>query len=169
MKQILMRRIRVSKIIIFIFLLYLVYILFQNHTQNQLIKQLMVEQIEYQNDMSKQLLVVESGISRDEKRRHHILNVEKIISKIDSTIPYDTRFTYAEWIVDETENKDIDPYILSALITQESRFNPKAISIVGAKGLGQIMSLTSQDICEHLRINYEDDIENKSKIEKKKG
>ena len=107
-----------------------------------------------------QINVLKAGISQDDRRRAKIIDIEKGISEINSDIPYETRFYYAELIVNETENKTfLTPELLAGLISQESRFRTKAESIVGAKGLGQLMPLTAEDQCKHLGIVYYDGIE----------
>jgi len=113
------------------------------------------QQLDSQLQLAEQITILKAGISQDNQRRREIVKIERVISKVDSTIPSDTRFAYAEWIVDESKGKAIPPLTIASLITQESRFNHKAISPVNAKGLGQFMKLTAQDVCEHLRISYE--------------
>ena len=55
---------------------------------------------------------------------------------------------YAEEIVNvANEYKNISPSLLTSLLLQESRFDKDAKSIVGAKGLGQIMPETTAWIC----------------------
>ena len=60
---------------------------------------------------------------------------------------------YFEHIVNSAEEADIDPYIVLSVIRQESRFNKKAISRVGARGLMQIMPQTGKTLANNLGIN----------------
>lgn len=53
-------------------------------------------------------------------------------------------FQYQELLMAEAERADVDPYLLAALVRQESSFNPRARSWVGATGLSQIMPATGQ-------------------------
>jgi soluble lytic murein transglycosylase len=53
-------------------------------------------------------------------------------------------FSYRDLIEDESRRHDIDPYLLAALIRQESSYNPKARSWVGATGLAQVMPATGR-------------------------
>jgi soluble lytic murein transglycosylase len=53
-------------------------------------------------------------------------------------------FVYRELLMAEAERVDVDPYLLAGLVRQESSFNPKARSWVGATGLSQIMPATGK-------------------------
>lgn len=59
---------------------------------------------------------------------------------------------YADLISAEAQNQDLDPLLLAALVRQESLFEPAAESWVGARGLGQVMPATGQDIAQALGI-----------------
>ena len=49
--------------------------------------------------------------------------------------------------------KNVDPYLLQALIREESALDPKAFSWAGALGLSQLMLPTAQDIARTLKIS----------------
>ena len=51
-------------------------------------------------------------------------------------------FPFRELLAAEAERAKVDPYLLAALVRQESSFNPRARSWVGATGLSQIMPAT---------------------------
>ncbi|HST60105.1 MAG TPA: lytic transglycosylase domain-containing protein, partial [Longimicrobium sp.] len=53
-------------------------------------------------------------------------------------------FIYRDLLEAEAERADVDPYLLAGLVRQESSFNPKARSWVGATGLSQIMPATGK-------------------------
>lgn len=53
----------------------------------------------------------------------------------------------------------LDPFILLAVMREESRFDPYARSIAGALGLMQIMPRTAYSLDEHLRIDISDNSE----------
>jgi soluble lytic murein transglycosylase len=46
----------------------------------------------------------------------------------------------------------LDPYLMAALIRQESEFNPKAISKANARGLTQIMPATGRELSRRLQM-----------------
>lgn len=53
-------------------------------------------------------------------------------------------FPYREILEEEAEDAGIDAALLAALVRQESSFDPRARSRVGARGLGQIMPSTGR-------------------------
>jgi len=50
------------------------------------------------------------------------------------------------------QNRNLDPALLCAVILEESRFNPQALSVSGARGLMQILPGTGQQIAKRLKI-----------------
>lgn len=59
-----------------------------------------------------------------------------------------------EAIVNSSLKYDLDPFLIKAVIRQESNFNPTAVSSAGAMGLMQLMPKTS----EHLGVSNAFDI-----------
>lgn len=80
----------------------------------------------------------------------------------DSVPPYFLRMyhpqRYEETIRKSAEKNGLDPYLISGLIHQESYFNPRARSAVGAVGLMQLMPATGKEIAK--RLHTSSDLEN---------
>jgi soluble lytic murein transglycosylase len=53
-------------------------------------------------------------------------------------------FLYRDLIEQEARRHDVDPFLFAALVRQESSFNPRARSWVGASGLAQVMPATGR-------------------------
>ena len=88
---------------------------------------------------------------------------EEVLSMYDVKPPFDDDIykliypiAYADIINKYSgASTKISPYLLLSLIRQESRFNPKAQSSVGAVGLTQLMPDTSAYIAGMLGIKYD--------------
>jgi soluble lytic murein transglycosylase-like protein len=65
---------------------------------------------------------------------------------------------YAKAMVEIARANDISPHLLEAVVWQESRWNPGAISRAGAIGLAQLMPGTARD----LGVDPRDPIQNLS-------
>ncbi|MBI4743928.1 MAG: lytic transglycosylase domain-containing protein [Actinobacteria bacterium] len=67
---------------------------------------------------------------------------------------------YRDYIVKSSREFKIDPYLLAAIIYEESRFRPRAKSSAGALGLMQIMPDTAKRIASKMRLKdfKEDDL-----------
>jgi len=74
----------------------------------------------------------------------------------DSVPPYFLRMYYPlkydEWIRRYSEKNDVDRYMVMGLIHQESYFNAKAKSAVGATGLMQLMPSTGRELAGRFHI-----------------
>lgn len=67
------------------------------------------------------------------------------------------RLDYSDWIASYSEENQLDPYLVSAVIFCESRFDPSAVSRVGARGLMQVMPATGQEIADLLGESFDED------------
>ncbi len=61
---------------------------------------------------------------------------------------------YRTAILSYSRAQKIDPFLVCALIRQESEFNPKAISYAHAYGLMQVRPTTGRDLARQLRIRH---------------
>ncbi len=76
----------------------------------------------------------------------------------DEVPPYFLKMYYPAKYVDtirkHAKKNGLDPYLVMALIHQESAFNPKAHSSVGAMGLMQLMPATARELGNRLRGSF---------------
>lgn len=67
-------------------------------------------------------------------------------------------------IIEQSANKyGVDPDLLTALVKQESNFNPNAVSSAGAMGLGQLMPGTANDMGVSDPFNPEQNLDGSAK------
>ena len=59
---------------------------------------------------------------------------------------------WADAVHDAARQRNLDPYLVAALIRQESEFDPKAVSRAGAIGLMQLMPATGRDLARRQGI-----------------
>jgi soluble lytic murein transglycosylase len=50
------------------------------------------------------------------------------------------------------KQNEMDPFLMAALIRQESEFNPKAVSPANARGLTQILPSTGRELSHRLKV-----------------
>ena len=53
-----------------------------------------------------------------------------------------------------SRERELDPFLLAGLIRQESEFDPKIVSVSGARGLTQIMPSTGKEIGQRLKVPF---------------
>jgi soluble lytic murein transglycosylase len=51
-----------------------------------------------------------------------------------------------------SKKNELDPFLMAALIRQESEFNPKAVSQANARGLAQILPSTGRELSRRLKV-----------------
>lgn len=61
---------------------------------------------------------------------------------------------YKEIVMTESKNSGVDPYLIFAVIKQESRFDKNAVSKKNAKGLMQIMDNTAIEIIKNNSTSF---------------
>lgn len=61
-------------------------------------------------------------------------------------------FPFRNIVIAEARERNVDPFLAAALIRQESMFNPRARSPVGALGLMQVMPATGRSLARRLGV-----------------
>lgn len=61
-------------------------------------------------------------------------------------------FPYRGVIEAEAAEQCVDPLLLAAIIRQESRFEPRALSRAGARGIGQVMPRTGRELAARMSL-----------------
>jgi soluble lytic murein transglycosylase len=74
-------------------------------------------------------------------------------------LPLSYPLGYWDVVKKAAESEAVDAYLIAALIREESRFDPMAVSMAGAVGLMQLMPFTSHRITKELKIELRDDSE----------
>ena len=63
-------------------------------------------------------------------------------------------YKYTDYVEKYSEEYDLDPLLVLAVIKAESDFEEQAVSNRGAKGLMQVMDNTAEWACKEIGINY---------------
>ena len=66
-----------------------------------------------------------------------------ILRTINPHLALQTSLTYARALLEAAARWHLDPALVMALVTIESRWNPHAVSVDGAEGLGQLIPSTA--------------------------
>lgn len=71
-------------------------------------------------------------------------------------LPYSYPFGFGEHIEEAASRRNIDKYLVAAVIREESRFDPQALSWAGARGLMQLMPATAYGLKKELKLQLRD-------------
>ena len=61
---------------------------------------------------------------------------------------------YQDMLVEAARRENLDPALLAGIIWQESTFDPRAVSVAGARGLMQILPSTGRSLARSVGIRY---------------
>ena len=100
---------------------------------------------------------LESGIGYDAGRRHMLLGMRDHILRVNPKAAVGDAYLYARLALDASEKyPSVDPLLLLAIGTVESRYDPQAKSHADARGLYQIWPSTGRMLSRSLGWNYEE-------------
>jgi soluble lytic murein transglycosylase-like protein len=106
-------------------------------------------------------------IDHQKQRNVKIAKVREIIKKTveetknapefkDAPVSREDIYTMSVAVVDQAERYGVPTNLLLGVLRQESAFNPNATSTTGARGLGQILPSTAEDISKKLKMEEYD-------------
>lgn len=106
--------------------------------------------------------IMDSVLNADKKRIARIVKVRDTIRNelrtmklpVSESLTPDQVAGIATAIVDYSDKYDLQVPLLMGLFRQESAFDPKAVSAVGAEGIGQMMPNTARDVMERKGKHY---------------
>lgn len=100
---------------------------------------------------------LESGLGFDSKRRLLLLGMRDHIMRVNPRISLGEAYRYAALVLDACEKYPaVDPLLLLAIGTVESRYDPQARSTADARGLYQIWPSTGRLLLRGLGWDYDE-------------
>lgn len=107
--------------------------------------------------VEKSITELGTGISIDNQRKAKIQKATEMIMSRNKELKYEVAMNYAEYFVDEADKyPNVDFVLLVSIASQESAFDDKAKSPTGALGIMQMLPSTAMDMCEYLRMSYDE-------------
>lgn len=101
---------------------------------------------------------LESGVGFDSKRRHMLIGMRNHILKVNPRVSLADAFRYAELALEASEKfPAVDPLLLVAIGSVESRYDVLAKSHADARGLYQIWPSTGRLLVRALGWEYDED------------
>jgi soluble lytic murein transglycosylase-like protein len=85
--------------------------------------------------------------------RDSFIREKKLIQYTENLTGLD--YSYCKFLIEESKDKNIDPFVVLGLLKRESDFNPNAKGAAGECGLGQLMENTAVIIAENLGYSYD--------------
>jgi soluble lytic murein transglycosylase len=74
-------------------------------------------------------------------------------------LPYSFPFGFGDIIEEAVDSRGVDKYLVAAVIREESRFDPDAVSWAGAMGLMQLMPATAYKVKKDIKLSLKDSSE----------
>jgi hypothetical protein len=100
---------------------------------------------------------VESGINFDSSRRQLLLGMRDHIMRTNPRVSLADAYRYASLALQASEKyPSVDPLLLLAIGTVESRYDPQAVSAANARGLYQIWPASGRLLFRSLGWEYDD-------------
>jgi hypothetical protein len=100
---------------------------------------------------------LESGIRFDNSRRQLLLGMRDHILKVNPRVSLGDAYRYAQLALAASEKyPSVDPLLLLAIGTVESRYDPQAVSSADARGLYQIWPSSGRLLFRSLGWDYDD-------------
>ena len=100
---------------------------------------------------------LESGIAFDSRRRYLLLGMRDHIMRVSPRVSLADAYRYAELALEASEKYPaVDPLLLLAIGTVESRYDPQAKSTADARGLYQIWPSTGRLLLRSLGWDYDE-------------
>ncbi len=100
---------------------------------------------------------VESGIAFDSARRQILLSMRDHIMRVNPRASLGDAYRYARLALEASEKyPSVDPLLLLAIGTVESRYDPQAVSSADARGLYQIWPSSGRLLFRSLGWDYDD-------------
>ena len=100
---------------------------------------------------------VESGLAFESKRRRLLLGMRDHILRVNGRVSLGDAYRYAELALRASEKYPaVDPLLLLAIGTVESRFDAQAVSRANARGLYQIWPATGRLLLRGLGWDYDE-------------
>jgi hypothetical protein len=107
--------------------------------------------------MERKLQQLESGMAFDSKRRQLLLGMRDHIMRVNPKVSLGDAYRYAELALIASEKyPSVDPLLLLAIGTVESRYDPQATSTADARGLYQIWPSTGRLLLRSLGWSYDE-------------
>jgi soluble lytic murein transglycosylase len=100
---------------------------------------------------------LESGIAFDSQRRYLLLGMRDHIMRVNPRVSLGDAYRYAELALSASEKYPaVDPLLLLAIGTVESRYDPQAKSHADARGLYQVWPSTGRLLLRSLGWSYDE-------------